>query len=224
MRKRILGLVLALVVALLPGCTAGGSQQGITLPYTFETEGTRSGKWVRTIERYWVVTNIADLPEAGGIRDDGLYDAAFYDEDGSCYSLRYPDELLMEDGSFAGGAYLLMVELTITNVDGVNWTSEDLHEDGRPKGLLPDPYIVSAEVGICASNMKTALVSSYAYSSELYSVDFAGACGREIRILPGETKTVIVGFFIGDDWETAEPYELEKLYISTHYEKIPLIG
>lgn len=224
MKKRIFGLILSLVIMLLSGCASDESQQEITLPYTFESEGTRSGTWSHTVERYWVVANIADLPETGGIRDDGLYSADFYRKDGSCDSLRYPDELLMEDGSFAGGAYLLMVELTITNVDGVNWTTEDLDENGIPKGMHPDPYIIGAGVGIRASNMTTALESNYAYSSELYSVDYAGANGREIRIPPGETKSVIVGFFIGEDWETSEPYELNKLYIGTGYEKIPLGG
>ena len=221
-RTKMRFLVGVLIVTLvLSACAAPAGQNEVKLPYTFEGEGTRSGSWVRTIERYWVVTNIADLPEAGGIRDDGLYSAPFYAEDGSCDSLQYPDELLMEDGSFAGGAYLLMVEITITNIDAVNWCVEDLDERGIPKGAYPDPYTTGAGISIARTNLETR-DPSYAYSSELYSVKYEGACGREIRVLPGETKTVIVGFFVGEDHETSEPYELSKLYIYANGTKIPL--
>ena len=56
----------------------------------------------------------------------------------------YPD-WTEEDGYFGDDIYLILVDVTATNVGAENYTTADLNSDGRPRGPYDDPYIFRAD-------------------------------------------------------------------------------
>lgn len=137
MKKSIkLTALLLSFVLLLNGCSLFEGNESEKLPITFEYNSEqdvlRNGRLIFTIDSVRVIDNIADLPKAGGIRDDGFI-YTVYHIDGKCEALEYP-ELVRADGSFASGTYMVLVEMTATSEDAEMWTTEDLNANGGSKG------------------------------------------------------------------------------------------
>ena len=169
-----------------------------------------------TINRSWIVTNDADFPEEDRIRSDYQRYTIYtqYHEDGSQEDYWYPQELVQDDGSFVGGAYFVMVELTLTSEDAENWTREDSYETTGGMGAWSDPYIFDTIGGVWYPDHPSEDTSCN-YFSELYSV--SKDLGYIMYLYPGETKTVVLGWLIQCDPDTCEPYKYEDLRYVVHY-------
>lgn len=228
---KLTALLLSFMI-LLSGCSFLGRPDPTGLPFSFELaydeqyEMIRHGRLVYTVTKFWTVDNVADLPEKGGIRDDGWASYCTYDENGMGVAMLYP-ECVQEDGSFAENGYLVMVEFTVTSEDAENWTSNDYREGfkeaGRgPRGKFEDPYIFNVmEVfeafwagGSCAS-------SSVAYFSELFELSNLGN-GYDYRIEPGEERTMVLGFFVSINDKTGEMYIVQDLALKVYDRGYPV--
>lgn len=223
---KLTALVLSIAL-ILSACGLFEKEDANKLPITFEyntkDDVLRNGRLVFTINGIRIIDNIADLPEEGGIRDDGFI-YTVYHTDGKCEALEYP-ELVQPDGSFAAGTYMVLVEMTATSEDAERWTTEDLNDLGNPLGGYSNPYWFAAE-WTCALYTKSREAASrgIAYFS-LLEPHFGN--WYLFELLPGETKEIIVGFFVDEDCDTEKPYELDELCLRLQpslgvYEYVPI--
>lgn len=178
--------------------------------YLDRTRGVRylkSGKLIYTITDICLVNNIAEIPNA----EEGFSDAiaAFVGEEykNGALDLPYPD-FVLEDGSFIPGAYLLVLDITVTSENAVNYTVHDLDEDGYPKGRYEDPYIFRAD-GIFFLE-DSSEVSTYAeeegklFIDRSWGIDYFSERNKRpeshmaFRLMPAEELSYKVGFMVTD--------------------------
>ncbi len=177
--------------------------------YTTAYDNLRNGKLIFTIDKSWVVTNVADIPAEGGVRTDTGWLLYYEDQrEDRTDSYKYPEEVVLEDGSFIDGTYIIMVQMTVTSEDAENWTNEDVGANGQPKSWWPDPYIFEIPCDLKVGNSRS-YDTVYAYFSELWSVEAGN--GYQYYLEPGQTKTIVFGWLIDEDRNTDEPYEVSKL-------------
>lgn len=184
--------------------------------YDPEYEWIRQGRLVFNITKFWIVDNVAEFPEADCIPEGEYVSYCVYDENGMGVPMHYP-ECVQDDGSFAEGVYMVMVEFTVTSENAENWTTSDYFEkngDRVPRGSYADPYIFGMGMhGLlwagddCASS-RMAYFSHLNESKNLWSYTF--------RIEPGQTRTMVVGYFVNIDDSTGEPYDVDELTYKTH--------
>lgn len=178
--------------------------------YTTAYDNLRKGKLIFTIDKSWVVTNVADIPEEGGIRTDRNYIMTYEDqtEDGEWIGRWYPQDVVLEDGSFIDETYFVMIQMTVTSEDAENWTNEDIGPNGGAKSWWPDPYIFEIPCSLKYPKRQECN-TQIAYFSELWSVEAGN--GYQFYLEPGQTKTLVFGYLIQEDWDTCKPCELSKL-------------
>lgn len=215
---KLIALVLSFV-CLLGGCRMPNdlnqSEYLLTFEYGYDSdyELIKQGRLVFNITKFWTVDNVAEFPEQDRIPVGDYVSYCIYDENGMGVPICYP-ECVQDDGSFAEGAYMVMVEFTVTSENAENWTTSDYFEkkngDQVPRGAYEDPYIY--EMGmlgllwageVCAS-------TRVAYFSHLNEVSHS-PWSYAFRIEPGETRTMVVGYFINIDDSTGEPFDVNKL-------------
>ncbi len=221
--------VILLILLFLTGCTPSiqwdeaddGKGNGLVeykddaIPFKFEYttayDNLRNGRLIFTIDKSWVVTNVADIPEEGGIRTDRNYIMIYDDFRGpgeKQIAYWYPEDVVLEDGSFVKGTYFVMIQMTVTSEDAENWTNEDIGPNGGAKSWWPDPYIFEIPCSLKYPK-RTSYSTQIAYFSDLWSVEAGN--GYQFYLEPGQTKTLVFGYLIQDDWDTYEPCELSKL-------------
>lgn len=204
---KLTALLLSFMI-LLSGCSFLDRPDQTGLPFTFELaydskyEFIRHGRLVYTITKFWVVDNVAEIPEEGGFREDTA-SICITDEDGMGVPYHYPDEIVMEDGSFIGGTYMVMVEFAVTSEDAEAWTCNDYREGAKeagkgPRGPYEDPYIFSPEKVMGAFFENGLSVSSNITYFSAYD-EFPESRQCIFRLEPGETRTLVVGCFINID-------------------------
>lgn len=229
MKKSIkLTALLLIFVFLLSGCNLFEVDESDKLPimfeYNTEYDVLRNGRLTYEITGFRVIYNIANLPEAGGIRDDGfVYTVVCLDDRDE--AIEYP-ELVQSDGSFANDTYMVLVEMTVTSENAEMWTSKDLNEYGKPAGSYDDPYLFSIEWSCdLYTRSRKAAAKMIAYFSELNQ-----NLGNwyNFRLLPGEAKAVTVGFFVSEERATQAPYDISDLCLRIQtspgqYEYIPIL-
>ena len=217
---KLTALMLSFVL-LLGGCGFLDMPETTESPFTFEYgydpeyELIRQGRLVFNITKFWIVDNAAEFPEEDRIPEGEYVSYCIYDENGMGVSMHYP-ECVQDDGSFAEGVYMVMVEFTVTSENAENWTTSDYFEkkngngDLVPRGEYEDPYIFGMNMlglfwagNACAS-------SRIAYFSQLNEVSHS-PWSYAFRVEPGETRTMVVGYFINIDDSTGEPYDVNEL-------------
>lgn len=227
-RLQVIGLILS-IMFLLSGCmflfaedpkeTIGQNDlveykdDGIPFKfeYTTDYDNLRNGKLIFTIDKSWVVTNVADIPKEGGIRTDRNYIMIYDDFRGSGekqIAYWYPEDVVLEDGSFIKGTYFVMIQMTVTSENAENWTNKDIGPNGGAMSWWSDPYIFEIPCSLKYPK-RTSYDTQIAYFSELWSVEAGN--GYQFYLEPGQTKTLVFGYLIQDDWDTYEPCELSKL-------------
>lgn len=212
-RAGLIALFLCFVL-LMSACSLEQPSNYDTLPYTFQDSSDsgslRNGRLIYTITKFWIVDNVVDIPEEGGIRGTSQCYYYYYTEDGDAELIRFPD-CVLEDGSFAGGTYMVMVEFTVTSEDAENWTDTDRYEDGRLRGsVFTDPYNFSlaniARVAPEGAEYHVSASFEKAYYSALNDTDDHP---YSFRLLPGETRTFVIGYFINcksadENWDVSK--------------------
>ena len=114
----------------------------------------------------------------------------------------YPD-WTEEDGYFGDDIYLILVDVTATNVGAENYTTADRYSDGRIKGRFDDPYIFPvAGVPVLTDISGTKWLGD----TRLWYVDpvyfsLMNQCSEHpmaFRLAPGESITYTLGFLVTD--------------------------
>lgn len=224
MRKAGISVLLLSILVLLSGCFfLEEKEPSITLPFTFEKtseHNLKTGKLIYTISSIHVISNIADIPEEGAVRSNAYI--VCYDGEGNELLYDYPD-LVQEDGSFAEGNVMVLVDVTVTSEGAEAWTLSDTDSKGNPKGLRSDPYVFDIQGTFDRAYPDNRPGHSLHYYSELEEGEDRDSAFTH-RITPGESQAFTIGFFINDDPETGEPFELSKVFLRVNEDqKIPLI-
>lgn len=181
-------------------------QIGESFPCTaFQGEGSLQC----AVTKVWILDEQSQCPSEENFYLTGLHAYSEGDPNGRLY--RY-DEWFTEGGAFDLGARLLMVELSVTNVDAEAWL-----DDGTNKGDIgwfTNPYLFYAYCPIKTADLSVlegpegyecfAGIGECVYFSEMgkYSEDDMNTVGYEpmaIEIKPGETVTYTLGYNISGD-------------------------
>lgn len=175
-----------------------------------------SGKMQFTISNPRVLTHRDDMP--GGDFD---YAYAGIWQDGEvteyvCYSPRFPS-FILEDGSFVEGAQLIVLDVTVTNIDAKMRTQKDADSEGKGGGLYTDPYIfrVGSLLSFTDTTKNTDTVSVFGGVSsdgnypQLNATYFSllNNCDEHpfaFRVEPGETITFSIGVVVGNNQDGSE--------------------
>ncbi len=182
--------------------TGGGSAQD-------EVHLTISTKWglLKEGELHYTLSNVRlichqkDIPRAEGFQEDaacifpGLAANPF--ENTSIY---YPD-FITEDGSFLPGAYLLLVDITVTSNGAKAYTIYDLDEGGYPKGQFEEDNLFHADsmLGLMSTPQYVAGETLF------YGIDYYSERGKLeehpliYRLDPGQSTTFTLGFLVDDE-------------------------
>ena len=184
----------------------------LTFQYSSDTHYEfLSGKMELTISNPRTVTHKDDMPGGefewayAGIWNDGELTEYV------CYSERFPS-FVCDDGSFVEGAELILLDVTVTNIDAKMRTQKDADAEGKGGGEYTDPYIF--RVGSLLSFTDTAKttdtmsvfggVSSDGNYPQLNATYFSllNNCEEHpfaFRIAPGETITFSIGIVVGNN-------------------------
>ena len=207
-----------------------GAVQSLTYEMTPENSfDILEGKWLVTLTGARAVTRIQDLPEGGFDRvsvalfnEDGTYD--YYGNDpgrkrsGSNDGVEH--DFLQEDGTFVDGIYMILLDITVeSSQDAVLRTM-----DKKGSYYDPDTYGAQHLFELRDLNVDLSLVPLYEmcfysdFGTYVNEEDRArhpdyneGNYNMAIRVPPGETKSITVGFVLGN-YPDGTPRNLENLY------------
>lgn len=187
MKRRYVWLLgMLIVLLLLVGCAQDNEQKN-----TFETNEVwhfESGTVLYTIDDAYLVENLYDE----GISIDKLAPFSTVTVEKDDYT--YPDYVDQETGRLIGDLYLVMVELTVTNINAIN-----THYN--------DPNIFRADGFFHIYDTAGKSTGTFAYSSEHYALEEAYGT---FYLGSGESKVIRVGYLFGKN----DPKTLESLVLS----------
>ena len=113
----------------------------------------------------------------------------------------YPD-WTEEDGYFGDDIYLILVDVTATNVGAENYTTADRYSDGRPRGPYDDPYIFRADgVPVLTDISGTKWIGDRLWYADPVYFSLMNQCSEHplaFRLAPGESITYTLGFLVTD--------------------------
>ena len=113
----------------------------------------------------------------------------------------YPD-WTEEDGYFGDDIYLILVDVTATNVGAENYTTADRYSDGRVRGEYDDPYIFRAHGFPFLTDISQWLQKNqrfwYADPAYFSLLNQRSEHPFAFRLAPGESITYTLGFFVTD--------------------------
>lgn len=241
MRKRVvISLVVLLSVLLLlsacsnPGEPQPGAEGGwqhrendgqivpknvISMGEAFEVYPMKAdGHLLCTVTGVRLVTEETECPPREHFPEPPLLSATV---DGDSVNYEY-EEWFTEGGAFDQGCRIMLVDVTVTNVDAVAWLDNGTSNSDR--GLFLDPYafyayhitnMVNLEQVISQSgDVCFALAHAFCFSEAgKYSEDIRETMGYEpgaIQILPGQTVTYTLGYPVhtNTDGSTPDPSNL----------------
>lgn len=191
--------------------TEGTSQGALKLGDSFEEPTIlKSGKLIHTLTSAKIVTSIDGIPDT------------------ECF-LRGLPTFVQEDGSFAG-AYVLLIDVTTTSEDAVNYTTDDLDADGYPLGEYDDPYLNRVDTLGTLVALNHPENNEFNYGGIGY-VEYNSLFNHDptlpdnhasYHLEPGETIEYTIGFIIYEDYFTALGCEVDfsQLYFSTPGQQI----
>ncbi len=133
-----------------------------------------------------------DFPNAENVR---LLEGTWY------VRYDYPN-WVEDDGYFGDGVYLILVDVTATNVGAENYTTADHYSDGRPRGEYDDPYIFwAAGVPVLTDISGTKWIGDrlwYADPAYFSLLNQRSEHPLAFRLAPGESITYTLGFLVTD--------------------------
>ena len=113
----------------------------------------------------------------------------------------YPD-WTEEDGYFGDDIYLILVDVTATNVGAENYTTADRYSDGRPRGEYDDPYIFRADgVPVLTDISGTKWIGDHLWYVDPAYFSLLNQRSEHrmaFRLAPGESITYTLGFLVTD--------------------------
>ena len=190
-------------------------QQSTDLMFEYSAETAPdqilSGKMQFTISNPRVVTHRDDMP--GGDFSEAIAEIWTNGEvkEYVCYSQRFPS-FILDDGSFVEGAKLVMVDVTVTNIDAKMRTQKDADENGKGGGDYTDPYVfrVDSLLSFTDTEKTTDAISVFGGVSSAGNYPQLNAryfsllnnCEEHpfaFRLEPGETMTYTVGIVVGNN-------------------------
>ncbi len=208
----------------IAGTVTQDTDESCTFTYTSDSTvfNIKEGELVCTVTGANVITRADELPEGSFVPGHNIIDVT--DEEGNIryYTHPYPPEeddasrfdgdFILEDGSFMDGVYMVTVDILLENKDCSCWT---LLDEGC-SGDFYDPYLFGIQnllklynLGESADsqNMDSnrigfAFFSGYGecYDPEApetqYDMFNPGNYSLAVRLEPGETKTITVGFLV----------------------------
>ena len=196
------------------------SQQTAELKFEYSAETAPhqilSGKMQFTVSNSRVATHRKDMP--GGDFSEAIAEIWMNGEvkEYVCYSQRFPS-FILDDGSFVEGAKLVMVDVTVTNVDAKMRTQKDADENGKGGGDYIDPYVfrVDSLLGFADTKETTDAISAFGGVSSTGNYPQLNACyfsllneceehSSAFRLEPGETMTYTVGIVVGNNQDGSE--------------------
>lgn len=162
----------------------------------------KEGKLIATYSNARLVSRKSDIPNLNGIydpwkpacqiREDGIH---VYNYGG----VGETPSFVQSDGKFLDGIYLLLLDVTIQNIDCACYTASDIGGSGYALGMYEDPYVFR-EITMRGEWVWDSYEPYYrAGGAEYFSrMNERPEHPLVFRLLPGETITYTVGFFIDD--------------------------
>lgn len=191
------------------------TQQSTSLKFEYSVETAPdkilSGKMQFTISNPRVANHKNDIP--GGDFSGAVADIWKNGEvkEYVCYSQRFPS-FILDDGSFVEGVKLIMVDVTVTNIDAKMRTQKDADAEGKGGGLYTDPYIFRVDSLLCFTDTEKSSGAESTFggvSSEgnypLLNASYFSLLDQceehsfAFDLEPGETKTFTVGIVVGNN-------------------------
>lgn len=238
MKKRIFPLVLAAAM-LLSGCAEGGGEPIVTtagdtdkyveynnttvfpenvlqIGETFDYYPDQAdGHFECTVTDVWVVSEQSQCPPKEDFYWDDLWSAAYVD--GEWVKFEY-EEWFTENGVFDYGAQIIMVDMTVKNIDAVAWLDNGTYYGDC--GYFNDEYAfrcsnilyltdLSVLYGPIDKYYGNEMLDYFSKQGEFAEEDIPDTLGTEtyaFRLMPGETTSFTIGFFIngGEDGKPAD--------------------
>ena len=132
----------------------------------------------------------------------GARDVSIFQEKTLYVRYDYPD-WTEEDGYFGDGVYLILVDVTATNVGAENYTTADRYSDGRVRGEYDDPYVFVADgVPLLTDISGTRWLGKdhlwYTHPAYFSLVNQRSEHPLAFRLTPGESITFTLGFLVTD--------------------------
>ena len=186
----------------------------------------KSGSLHHTFKSARIVTSIDDIPNT----DCFLREALQYLNENNEWETGELPVFVQEDGSFAG-AYVLLIDVTTTSENAVNYTTDDLDAEGYPLGEYDDPYLFRVDTlgTLVALNHPENNELNYwplghmEYNSLYYHDPELPDNHYSYHLEPGETIEYTIGFIIYEDCFTAFDCELDfsQLYFNILHQAVP---
>ena len=186
----------------------------------------KSGSLLHTFKSARIVTSIDDIPNT----DCFLREALQYLNENNEWETGELPVFVQEDGSFAG-AYVLLIDVTTTSENAINYTTDDLDAEGYPLGEYDDPYLFRVDTlgTLVALNHPENNELNYwplgymEYNSLYYHDPELPDNHYSYHLEPGETIEYTIGFIIYEDLFTAFDCELDfsQLYFNILHQAVP---
>lgn len=206
--------------------TEGTSQGALKLGDSFEEPTIlKSGKLIHTFTSAKIVTSIDGIPDTNCF----LSEALVYKNENNEWEVGELPAFVQEDGSFVG-AYVLLIDVTTTSEDAVNYTTDDLDADGYPLGEYDDPYLNRVDT------LGTLIALNHPENNELnYQslgyIEYNSLLNYDstlpdnhyaYHLEPGKTIKYTIGFIIYEEHFAAMGCEIDfsQLYFSTPGQQI----
>ena len=206
--------------------TEGTSQGALKLGDSFEEPTIlKSGKLIHTLTSAKIVTSIDGIPDT----ECFLREALLYRNENNEWEVGELPAFVQMDGSFAG-AYVLLIDVTTTSEDAVNYTIDDLDADGYPLGEYDDPYLFRVDTLGTLVALNHPENNEFCYGGLGY-MEYNSLFNHDptlpdnhysYHLEPGETIEYTIGFIIYEDYFTALGCEVDfsQLYFSTPGQQI----
>lgn len=165
----------------------------------------KKGKLDCLITDIKVISNISEIENTNGFVNDAEVTVSNYG------TLRYPD-FITDNGMFVNGVYLLVVDVYVSNIDAVCYTTQEKLENGSTLGIYDNPYLFRADFLFYLQDVhdgEDGIV--YEDSSGLqhiyipsWGIDYYSNLGDgpgdpvSYELKPGESISFSVGFLVSD--------------------------
>lgn len=172
----------------------------------------KCGELHYTLSNARLVNDIASIPVMSGFLDDAACIFPGNAESVFGNASVYIDELIQADGTFIPGAYLLLVDLTVTSHGAKAYTLHDLDEEGYPMGQFAADNLFHIDHIInLSSTPQYDPDETLFYSLSYYSEKNSQAEHPLIfKLNDGESISVTIGFLV-DDINVGGRFNLEKI-------------
>ena len=182
---------------------------------SWHAPGIEVGTLYYTITRTSILQNVNNTG-IGGIRESAI--VGVYDTEGNLIMYHYP-ECVDENGDLVEGANLVVMDITVTSQDAVNFRTNKA-TGVQTRRYADNPFLFRADEIAYLVDLAEEPTIDYTYYDAVYfsQMGFFDEHEMAYEVLPNDSVSFRIGYLIGNRPD-GSPVELSDLVITTNWGK-----